>query len=88
MDEAFERTLRTYARYLTQDDPIDTNASLMDIGVDSLAMIQLLVDIEETFDVAFPDDMLTPEVFATPATLWQAVVTIRTENVDQVRADV
>ncbi|WP_199543193.1 phosphopantetheine-binding protein [Prauserella sp. PE36] len=42
-------------------------------GLDSLALVDLLVRLEEAYDVTIPDDDLDPEAFATPASLWQVV---------------
>ncbi|OLR94782.1 hypothetical protein BJP25_13095 [Actinokineospora bangkokensis] len=40
-------------------------AVLSDLGLDSMTAIELVVDIEETFDVEFPEELLVRETFAT-----------------------
>lgn len=63
-------------RYLTRkiaemtDNPhlereADIYAQIRDMGMDSLRMIQLLVHIEQHFDIAFDDDELIIDYFAT-----------------------
>ncbi|WP_138754339.1 acyl carrier protein [Paenibacillus sinopodophylli] len=52
------------------DNPVlefdaDIYAQIRDMGVDSLRMIQLLVHIEQHFDIAFDDDELIIDYFAT-----------------------
>jgi acyl carrier protein len=42
-------------------------------GIDSLETIGLMVDLEDTFNVTIPDDLLTVDTFATPGALWQAL---------------
>lgn len=73
MDDRLEACIRTQARRLADDAVIDPSVPLVDIGIDSLGTIQLLVDVEQRFDIVFPDEMLTPEVFATPASLWETI---------------
>jgi acyl carrier protein len=71
--EAFEAALRRNLSRLAEDRPIPEGVSLTDLGMDSISTIALLIEIEEGFGVQFPDELLAPEVFATPATLWRAV---------------
>jgi len=39
--------------------------SLPDLGLDSMAAIELVLAIEDTFDAQFPEDRLVRETFAT-----------------------
>ncbi len=43
---------------------------MAELGLDSMAVVDLLVAIEEASGVTVPDEFLTAEVFATPRTLW------------------
>ncbi|HEY3607472.1 MAG TPA: phosphopantetheine-binding protein [Pseudonocardiaceae bacterium] len=72
-DERFESVVRANVPVLGADQPLSPTASLYDLGLDSMGTIQLLLDLEETFGVTFPDDALKPVVFATPGRLWQVV---------------
>jgi acyl carrier protein len=72
-DERFESVVRANVPVLAADQPLSPAASLFDLGLDSMGTIQLLLDLEETFGVTFPDDALKPEVFATPGALWAVV---------------
>ncbi|SCL20782.1 Phosphopantetheine attachment site [Micromonospora pallida] len=69
----FEETLRRYLTLLPPGTPISEDLSLATYGVDSLATVSLLLDLEEAFDVTFPDHLLTESTFATPAGLWAVI---------------
>lgn len=66
-----ERILRTHARFLTPDTDIDPDLSIASLGVDSLDIIELVVQLEGTFDVEIPLDQVTPETFSTPGSIWR-----------------
>jgi acyl carrier protein len=72
-DERFESVVRANVPVLAASDPLLPSASLYDLGLDSMGTIQLLLELEETFAVTFPDDALKPETFATPEALWRVV---------------
>jgi acyl carrier protein len=38
------------------EDRLTLNAALIDLGADSLAMMDLLLDVEATFEIGIPDD--------------------------------
>jgi acyl carrier protein len=63
--------LRAQARFLAAGADIDPDLSLASLGVDSLDIIELVVQIEGTFDVEIPPDRVTPETFSTPASIWR-----------------
>jgi acyl carrier protein len=67
--EKFEQTLRKHLRLVAADEPIPPEASLVSVGLDSIGTINLLLDIEGTFNVSLPVALLTPETFRTRATL-------------------
>ena len=47
------------------EEHADIHDQIRDMGVDSLRMIQLLVHIEQHFDIAFDDDELIIDYFST-----------------------
>ena len=75
-DERFEAVIRANVQFLPADQSLGPGDSLFDLGLDSMGTIQLLLELEETFGVTFPDEALTPEVFATPGSLWEVVRTL------------
>ncbi|PJI06508.1 MULTISPECIES: phosphopantetheine-binding protein [Clostridium] len=52
---------------------ISIDSKLIDLGIDSFVAIQVLVGLEQIFDFQFPDNMLTPEIFATAQSLIEAI---------------
>ena len=57
-------------------DPETTN--LRDAGLTSIAAVRLMLEIEAAFDVAIPDGDLTPENFATLASIARLVDRLKT----------
>lgn len=71
-----DRILRMHARFICGGAEINPDTSLALLGVDSLDMFELIVRIEDDFDLAIPAERITPETFATPATIWQLLCEI------------
>lgn len=66
--------------------PVDFNAlsddaSLYDAGLTSFASVQLMLAIEEEFDIEFPEDKLTRRTFSSIASIAAAVSELTTESV-------
>jgi acyl carrier protein len=66
-----EQILRTHARFLAPGTDIDPDLSISSLGVDSLDIIELVVQLEGKFDVEIPLDQVTPETFSTPRSIWR-----------------
>jgi acyl carrier protein len=76
-DGQFEQCVRSFLPALSADDVLRSDADLQSLGLDSLAVVSLLLEIESLYDVTFPDELLTFETFATPTALWGTVQTLR-----------
>ncbi|MEU4792127.1 phosphopantetheine-binding protein [Micromonospora tulbaghiae] len=74
--DGFERILRSYCPLAEETERIDPATPLALLGLDSLAMLGFIVDLEDAFTILVPDTMLTDEVFASPASLWEAIRTL------------
>ncbi|BCJ94842.1 hypothetical protein acsn021_24110 [Anaerocolumna cellulosilytica] len=59
-----------------QYDNVDMNTKLMDLGINSFKSMQVLIELEESLEIQFPDNMLTPEIFETVGSLYQAMYTL------------
>jgi acyl carrier protein len=81
-DGKFEEMLRSLAPML--GDEIHQDADLRDAGLDSMATVELLLRIEETYDIEVPNEFLTPQAFSSAAALWNMIVSIMnsTERAD------
>lgn len=75
MDERFVELLRSYLPLLGTD-PVDQDARLRDLGLDSIRAVDLLIGIETTFRISVPEDDLSDATFATAGTLWRAVAAL------------
>jgi acyl carrier protein len=54
-------------------DDLEPETRLADLGLDSVALLQLVVQIEEVFDINFPDHLLSAETFESVESLWLVV---------------
>ncbi len=68
----FRQTLLAHLPYADNADfaPGDDLAAL---GLDSMGVVQLLTDLEETYGLELPDELITEETFSTVGSLWDAV---------------
>lgn len=71
--QTFDALLRRHCRLVADDDAIDQDTELPALGVDSLEVVELIIGFEDEFGIAIPQELLTPQVFATPKTLWTAM---------------
>jgi acyl carrier protein len=72
MPEEFSAILRRHLRYLQPGEPLAPDAPLRDLGLDSMAAVTLMLDLEDEFGVTLPDSELTRHTFGTPGALWAA----------------
>ncbi|HTP16704.1 MAG TPA: acyl carrier protein [Streptosporangiaceae bacterium] len=76
---SLEQILRTHARFIAAGADINPDMALASLGVDSLDMIDLIVKIEDEFDLEIPPEQVTPETFSTPASIWRLLCQINPE---------
>lgn len=55
------------------DLELDPCTALSALGLDSMALVSLLLDLEETFDFQIPDELLSARTFETATSLWDAI---------------
>jgi acyl carrier protein len=72
-DTRFEVLIRGALRLLEPDDPLPPDLRTADYGLDSLAMVELMLGIEEAYGISIPDDVVRPQIFSTPEKLWEVV---------------
>jgi acyl carrier protein len=68
----FEQCLRRHLR-LVKPDSINYHMELAQLGLDSMTAVAVLLDMEKTFGIRFPDDMLVEGTFRTAGKLKTAV---------------
>lgn len=69
---AFRQTLLTHLPYANSDE-FAVSDDLAALGLNSMGVVQLLTDLEETFGLELPDELVTEETFETVGSLWGAV---------------
>ncbi|CAN5150911.1 acyl carrier protein [soil metagenome] len=52
---------------------LDVDADLYRAGMSSFASVQLMLALEETFDIEFPESMLAPRTFSSLSAILAAV---------------
>ncbi|MBR7833518.1 phosphopantetheine-binding protein [Actinospica durhamensis] len=72
---AFRKTLLTHLPYADGAE-LGVQDNLRALGLDSMGVVQLLNDLEETFALELPDDVLTDETFDTVGSLWLVVAAL------------
>jgi acyl carrier protein len=82
IDPVFEAVLRRRLIYLSADEALMPDAQLKELGLDSMQAVELVFDLEDELGVALPDEAMTAQTFATPASLAAALTDAR----DQVTA--
>jgi acyl carrier protein len=75
-NDTFVQALREQLPELPAEGELTPATDLYDLGLDSLRSVQLLLALEDTWDISIPDDMLTAETFRTPGSLWTLVHTL------------
>lgn len=65
--------LQPYLKFVRCMDTVTVDDDLASLGLDSMGAIDLLLEIEEHFNIVIPDERLVEETFATPRTLWDVI---------------
>ena len=69
--------VRELAPSLPSDEAGARNANLQDVGLTSMATVKLMLAIEAAYDIAIPDDDLTPENFRSIGAIEALVARLR-----------
>ncbi|WP_328928804.1 phosphopantetheine-binding protein [Streptomyces sp. NBC_00190] len=72
-DDRYETVLAGMLPRLAERRPLTADCGLRTAGLDSMAVVELLVQLEEAYQVAIPDEELGPEAFETVGSLWAVV---------------
>lgn len=65
--------IRDSAKLLDSDESLPPEQELMDLGIDSFGLLELITSIELAFDIEIPDEMLTRETFQSANSVANAV---------------
>ncbi|GAA1007819.1 hypothetical protein Aple_043890 [Acrocarpospora pleiomorpha] len=75
MPHEFQAILRRHLPY-AEPGELSPGDELTALGLDSMGVVQLLVDLEDGYDLELPDDILDEETFATVGSLWAALAVL------------
>jgi acyl carrier protein len=77
MQDEIREILAQSGRLAIPVDNLADESDLFAAGLDSLAIVNVLMSIEERFDVELPDEMLSRRSFSSIATLKRVVADLR-----------
>ena len=78
MEDQIREILRKFGRLSSDVATLGVNDDLFAAGLSSLATVNIMLAIEETFDIEFPDRLLTRRSFQSIAALSDVVVSLKT----------
>ncbi|HIF55949.1 MAG TPA: acyl carrier protein [Gemmatimonadetes bacterium] len=64
-------------KYDVDEDKIRPEATLTDLGLDSLMVVEFLFDVEDEFNIEVPDDRAEFETLAEAATLIDELIEVK-----------
>jgi len=73
MDDKIREVLEKHAQLAVPSSSLAADADLYAAGMSSQASVNVMLALEETFDVEFPDRMLTRSVFTSVAPIRAAL---------------
>ncbi len=77
MTEQIRQIVAQHAQLPVDVATLADDASLFDAGMSSQASVNLMLALEDAFDVEFPDEMLTREAFESVAALAASLNTLK-----------
>lgn len=80
MTSDVRQILQNHARLPVDPSTLADDADLFAAGMTSHASVNVMLALEDHFDIEFPDEMLKPSVFATVAAITAAVQQLRGEE--------
>lgn len=76
-DDRIRAVLTAHAKLREPAEGIPESADLYAAGMTSHASVNVMLALEDSFDVEFPDELLTKHTFCTIATIRDAVSELR-----------
>ena len=77
MRDSIRDTLRQHARLSVDVDGLTDEADLYQAGMTSHATVNVMLALEQSFDIEFPDQMLRRSVFESIASMQAALEQLR-----------
>jgi acyl carrier protein len=80
IDDRIRSVLDGHARLREPATAVDATADLYAAGMTSHASVNVMLALEDAFDIEFPDDLLAKQTFTTIATIRDAVAQLTLEG--------
>ncbi|GMQ86816.1 MAG: hypothetical protein BMS9Abin08_0014 [Gammaproteobacteria bacterium] len=74
--EVFLGILNGHLRKIGDGNSLTMESNLYELGLESMAAVNLLLELEEIYGVIFPDALLNESTFETPLALKLAIVSL------------
>lgn len=74
--EVFLGLLYGHLKQVGEEHTLTMESDLYELGLDSMAAVNLLLELEEIYGVVFPDVLLSESTFATPMSLKSAILSL------------
>lgn len=81
MNEKIRQAIRDHGRMPVDVDTLSDDSDLYQAGMTSHASVNVMLALEDHFDVEFPDRMLTRNVFESISSIEAALTELRSEAV-------
>jgi acyl carrier protein len=81
MNEEIRRIVGTHGRLASDVSTLSDGDDLFRAGMTSHANVNVMIALEETFDIEFPEEMLRRSTFESITAIRQAVSTLLAEQV-------
>jgi acyl carrier protein len=72
--EVVTGVIRRHAWVIPRTVAITPDLELLEAGVDSLTLVEIIGSLEKEFNCIFPDDLITLDIFRTPASITSTVI--------------
>jgi acyl carrier protein len=80
MTDEIRAVIKQHARLAADIDTLSDDADLYEAGMTSHASVNVMLGLEDAFDVEFPDSMLTRSAFESIAAIRDALTAIQAEE--------
>ena len=80
MDAQLETILRRYLILVPEGQAVPLETELPALGLDSMSALTLLLELEEIFDISFPDALLNAATFRSTESLANVIQMLRKER--------
>jgi len=80
LNAILQTRLRALLPFVGDRPTIDPDQELRDLGLDSMVAIDLLLDLEQTFQITFPDAQIRAETFRSLRTLEAHIAALMSQD--------